>query len=192
MRYIALCLIPSLFLFSGCVSAPPSKYYTLDMTPSGQVKPAINLEIETIEVAEALQRESILIMASPTTVEYYASEQWVAGLHELVRQKLESELGAKHEGLPTYGMLATVRSFGQIDAPDGTQAQASLGIEIRPLHESRYNEPLFEKIYSVTKPVQDPSVDNIVIALSHCLEEIALEIASDTQNLKEHQNTIQQ
>jgi len=162
------------------------------MTYSGLAKPAINLKIETIEVAEALQRESILIMVAPTKAEYYASEQWVAGLHELVRQKLESELGPKREGLPTYGMSVTVRSLGQIDAPDGTQTQASLDIEVRPLHESRYKEPLFEKIHSVTKEVREPSIDKVVMTLSRCREEIAAEIAADTQNLAEHYSAVQQ
>lgn len=183
MRFTAFYILIPLLLLSGCISTPPSQFYTLDMTPSGRAKPDINLEIETIEVAEALQRESILIMASTTTVEYYASEQWVAGLHELIRQKLEIELGPKREGQPTLGMAVRVQSFGQVDGPEGMQAQASLGVKIRPLLSSRYEKPLFERIYTITKPVQAPSVSEVVVALSDCMEEIAVQIAGDTRKL---------
>lgn len=182
MRYSALSIL-LLLLLNGCISTPPPQYYTLDMTRSGQVHPAVNINIESIDVAAALQKESILIMASPTTVEYYAQEQWVAGLHELVPRKLEVEFGQKDDQLPTLGMWLSVLSFEQVDSPEGPKAHVSIDVTLRPPRQSRYSEPIFEKNYTVVRLVQDDTVDAVVEMLSRCLEELACEIAEDTREL---------
>ncbi len=182
MRYSALPIL-LLLLLNGCISTPPPQYYTLDMTSSGRANPAVNISIESIDVAAALQKESILIMASPTTVEYYAQEQWVAGLHELVRRKLEVEFGPKNDTLPTFGMWLSVLSFEQVDSPEGPQAHVSIDVTIRPPRESRYSEPLFEKNYTIIRLAQDATVNALVEMLSRCLEKLACEIARDTHEL---------
>ena len=178
-------LLPGVFvaLLTGCISTPPPQYFTLNMNPSGRVQPAINFDIESVEVAEALQRESILIMASPTTIEYYASEQWVAGLHELIQRKLENEFGARRDAVPTLGMALSIFSFEQIDTDSGLQVCASIGVEMRQPRQSRYSEALFEKTYTVVKPAQGDTVNAVVEALSLCLEDIACEIVEDTREL---------
>lgn len=170
-------------LVAGCISTQPPQYFTLNMTPSGRVQSDINFNIESVEVAEALQRESILIMASPTTIEYYAAEQWVAGLHELIRRKLENEFGERSDTAPTFGMALSVFSFEQLDTDSGLQARASIGVEIRQLRQSRYTDALFEKTYTIVKPAQGDAVNAVVEALSLCLEDIACEIVKDTKEL---------
>ncbi|MCK5862877.1 MAG: membrane integrity-associated transporter subunit PqiC [Candidatus Hydrogenedentes bacterium] len=183
MRIFTLSLGLCLLFLSGCISTPPPHYFTLNMNPSGRAHPVVNFDIESVEVAEALQREAILIMASPTTVEYYASEQWVAGLDELIPRKLATEWSPKYEDRPTFGMILSIFSFEQIDTETGAHARVSIGVTIRQPRQSRYSEPLFEKTYTSAKPTKNDTVNAVVEALSLCLEDIAYEIATDSRTL---------
>ena len=79
------------------------------MEPSGDGgDPAVNLVVERVRMTEALSRSEIMVLASPTRIEYYATDQWAGDLAELVRQKLKTEFGPAVEGQTDSGVSVTV------------------------------------------------------------------------------------
>ncbi len=179
-QIILMMMLTGVLLSLGCVSSPAPRYYTLDMAASGHVRSRANVTIEVIEVAEALQRDAIIILSSPTSIEYYAADQWASGLHELVRQKLEAELEPAEDDAPRLALHVYVRFFGQVDTDHGPMARAVLHVETRIPRQSRYEEPLTEREYTVEQDADDDSANSVVAALSRCLEKIALYIARDS------------
>ena len=177
------CLSVPLLVLVGCASAPKISYYTLDMAPSGQAKPAHNLVVERFRTSEAVARSQILIHASPTEVDYYATDQWVAGRGERVQQKLAAEFGQPVEGRRTLIVSGTVLACGQVDRQAGAEAAMTLQIAVRDAAGKRYREPLIDRTYTATRTASaDPA--SVVAALSRCAEEIAAAIAGDTSRLE--------
>lgn len=172
---------------SGCFTFKPElKYYTLDMRPSGAAETGANLHVETVRVGEALARKDILILASPTEVEYYARGQWVAALDQLVRDKLHAEFGPRRPGAPDLFLAVEVIAFEQVDLPDGgADALARMHVTA---HESRaaiYETPLHEQTYEARLRADRPGAGGIVEALSRCVERIAADLAADLAALDE-------
>ena len=89
---LALCTI------CACASAPKIDYYTLGMDPSGRSEPTVNLSVERFRSTEALSRSQIMVLASPTRIEYYATDQWAGSIGELVQRKLAAEFGPSVDG----------------------------------------------------------------------------------------------
>ena len=175
-----------LFVFlvlAACASSPKLNYYTLSAESSGNSQPAVNLDVQRFQTTEALSRSGILIAASPTRVEYYATDQWVGGLAELVRQKLTVEFGEQVEGRRNLAMTAVVLACEQVDVAGGTEARMKLSVTVRDPAEKRYREPLLSKTYEASRPMAHSSADSVVVALSICAEQIAADIASDASGL---------
>ncbi|MCC6144251.1 MAG: membrane integrity-associated transporter subunit PqiC [Candidatus Hydrogenedentes bacterium] len=163
---------------AGCVTAPGTRYYTLDMTRAAQDSP-VNLVVDRLQASEALTRKNILIKNTPTQVEYYAADEWAADVAEMITQKLESEFGPRAEGRPTLLLSGTVLAFEQVDASGGAQAHARLALELRTERGSRLDQPLLEKTYEVLLPAAAPQPNAVVVALGEGLEQIAAEIMAD-------------
>jgi len=166
---------------TGCFTFKPElKYYTLDMRPAGGAATGANLHVEAVRVGEALARKDILILASPTEVEYYARGQWVAALDQLVRDKLHAEFGPRRPGAPDLFLTVEVLAFEQVDLPEGgADALARMYVTA---HESRaaiYETPLFEQTYEARLRAENPGAGGIVEALSRCTEQIAARLAAD-------------
>jgi len=178
-----LLLAAILCLLSACASAPKINYYTLSMEPSSGVDPVANLSVERFRTTEALARSQIMAVASPTRVEYYATDQWAGSLGELVQQKLAAEFGQSVAGRNDLVVSGQVLSFEQVDRPDGREARVKLNVTVRDAGTPRYQPPRLEKTYEVTKTVAGSGVDAVVSALSRCVGEIAGEIATDVANL---------
>jgi uncharacterized lipoprotein YmbA len=167
----------------ACASAPKIDYYTLNMEPSGGVDPVANLSVERFRTTEALARNQIMVVASPTRIEYYATDQWAGSLGELVQQKLEAEFGPSVEGRKNLVLSGQVVSFEQVDRPGGLEARVKLDITVRDAGTPRYQPPLFAKSYEATRAVAGSGADAVVADLSRCLERIAAEIAADVAKL---------
>lgn len=169
-------------LAGACVSTPETDLYTLDMTSSGAAEPGVNVKVEPLGAVDPLERPELLVQATPTRLEYYAVDQWAGDLGDLVRRKLEAELGPPVEGRPEYTVFGTVLSFQEVD---GTRpkALAEIHLGVRDDEALRYEEPIFEATYRVERPLEEAGADGLVRALSRAVEEIAAEFASD---LAEH------
>lgn len=174
---VALCVL------CACASAPKIDYYTLGMQPSGTVDASVNLVVERLRTTEALGRSQIMVLASPTRVEYYATDQWAGSVGELVQQKLATEFGASVDGRRTLNVSGNVLACEQVDGPGGTLARVTVAIAIRDPATPRYRPALFEKVYDSSRPVTAPNPDAVVVELSRCVEEIAAEIAADASKL---------
>ncbi len=181
MRYATTAII--FVLMAGCATGPVTSYYTLDMRPSGQAQAKANFQIGRLRVAEALLERNVLIMKSPTEIEYYAANEWAAGLDELVTEKLLTEFGPSKDGAPLYFIEGAIQAFGQVDIEDGAEAHAKLSLKIRPNGTSRYSDPVIDKTYEARLPAEAPNAGAIVRALSDCLSQIAKEISGDLSSL---------
>jgi len=167
----------------ACASTPKTNYYTLSVQPSGRVQPEVNLIVERLQTTEALSRGQIMIHASATEIEFYASDQWAGSLGELVQQKLAVEFGEPVEGRRTLKLSGIVLACEQVDLSSGAEARMRLQLAMRDSESKRYQPPLFEKTYSATRPAAKPGAAEVVVALSRCLEDIAAEVAEDVSTL---------
>lgn len=176
----AFVLVATLMLgASGCVSTPKNRFYTLDMTPSGKIQTAPALQIELIRPIEMLNRREILVRKSPTEIEYYAGACWASAINELVSQKLKAEWGEGTKADHAIVVWGTLLECGQVEESMGSKAHLRLQLMFRPKGTSRYDTPLFEKVYDVTKPVSRATPDQVAVALTRCLEEMARQITDD-------------
>lgn len=181
------------FLFAavalaGCASAPRTNYYTLDMRPSAHREQPAPIEIWRLRISEPLAGRNILVQASPTRIEYYAVDQWAAGIEELVREKLEAEFqfsGGRTAGPAGLVVDGIIQNFGQEDTPDGAVAYLKAAIEFRTPEMGHYQEPLLRKTYEIRKPAQAADAPSVVQALSRCVETLADEMLADAQALRD-------
>jgi len=183
MKRLFCCGALALLLVTGCKTAPPTKYYTLNMESSGQAQAPLNLSVDRIQVGETLSRRDIMVKQSPTQIEYYATDQWAAGLDELVSRKLQEEFGHPASGRPTLLLQGTVLAFEQIDVPGGADAHVRLAVDIRDETSSRHDPPLMTKVYTARKKADTEHPRDVVHALSQLLETIAREIVTDVAAL---------
>jgi uncharacterized lipoprotein YmbA len=167
----------------ACASAPKIDYYTLGMESSGRVDPSVNLSVERLRTTEALGRSQIMVLASPTRVEYYATDQWAGSVGEQVQRKLAAEFGPPEEGRRSLIVSGRVLSCEQVDRAGGAEARVRLQIEVRDADSPRYLEPLFEKTYAASRPAAGTGAATVVAELSRCVEEIAAKIADDVSSL---------
>jgi ABC-type uncharacterized transport system auxiliary subunit len=167
----------------GCTSAPKISYYTLAMEPSGRVETDVNIVVERFHTTEALGRDQILVAVSPTEIDYYATDQWAGGVGQLVQRKLAEEFRPLVDGRRTMVVSGTVLSFEQVDGGSGTSARLKLQVVVRDAEKKRYEPPVFEKTYSITRPAPGPNPAGVVKELSRCVEDVAAEIAADVKHL---------
>ncbi len=172
-----------LFTVLACASAPKIDYYTLDMVSSGQARTGVELVVERLQTTEALSRSQILIQASATRVEYYATDRWSGSLGELVQQKLIAEFGEPAEGSKKLVLSGTIVAFEQVDGTAGATARVELRAKVREADSKRFQEPVLEKVYRATMPLGKAGPDAVVKGLSRCLEQIAAQIAEDLNTL---------
>ena len=177
MKKNILC-IAILVAMAGCASVTPTRYYTLNMTPSANATSTAALQVDRVIVSQALSRKEILIKKSTTEVEYYASDQWVAGLDQLVAQKLNAEFGhPSAENANVIPLFVTVQGFEQIDTASGADAFLQLVIEARKPGESVRDQPFFSQVFEIRKSISGNKAPDVVQALSAGLEEVALQLA---------------
>jgi len=167
----------------ACASAPTIEYYTLGMESSGQLDPAVNLSVERLRTSEALGRSQIMVLASPTRIDYYATDHWAGSVGELVQQKLAAEFGPPVEDRRTLIVSGKVLACEQVDRPGGAEAHVRLEIVVRDADVPRYQPALLEKSYSANRAVAGSSPGLVVEGLSRCVEDIAAEIAADVSTL---------
>lgn len=170
-------------LAAGCASAPNPNLYTLNMSPSAQAGSPVNIAVGRLRIAEALQNKKILIMKSPTEIEYYAAAQWAAGLDELLAEKLGVEFGPADPARAAYFISGTLLAFEQVDTSAGGEAHVKLHLEIRKEGTSYYSPAALAKNYEARVDVAEPTAGGIVASLSACLEKIAREIVADASAL---------
>jgi len=168
----------------ACASAPKIDYYTLGMESSGQIDTAVNLSVERLRTTEALGRSQIMILASPTRIDYYATDHWAGSVGELVQQKLAAEFGPPVDGRRTLIVSGRVLACEQVDGSAGARARVKLEIVVRDAEKSRYQPPLFERSYTSNRPVPGSNPGSVVSELSRCVEDIAAEIAADVSEIQ--------
>lgn len=181
MRHMIFVVLVSMAIVS-CATAPKRDLYTLDMRSSGGVEAAVDIAVGGVVVSEKLARRTIVIQASPTRVESYATARWAFGLREMIEQKLAAELDAAAGGRPLV-LDAVVEAFEQVDTAAGPAARVRMRVEMRDRDSNRSEPPLVAKVYEATRPATEKTVDGVVQALSRTLEEIAFEIAEDAAAL---------
>ncbi len=164
----------------GCASTPEIRYYTLAMVRSGEASPTVNLIVEQVRPTEALSRRAILILTSPTEAEYYAADKWLGNPSELVGQKLQLEFGPPDTERATFLLSAVLLACEQVDLAHATAARVRLEVTIRDQSASRHEEPKLHKIYEATQGATAHTPSAVVVALSACVEEIAVAIAADS------------
>ena len=170
---IALCVL------CACASAPKIDYYTLGMESSDRVDLAVNVSVERMRTTEALGRSQIMVHASPTRIDYYATDHWAGSVGELVQQKMAAEFGQPIEGRKTLIVSGKVLACEQVDGATGAEARVRLDIVVRDAEVPRYQQPLLEKSYSSNRSVSASNPGSVVSELSRCVEDIAVEIAKD-------------
>ncbi len=180
---IKLVVLLMLLTLGGCASAPDIDYFTINMNPSGQVETGINLVVGRFSTTESLGRSQILIQASPTRIEYYATDRWASGVGELVQRKLAAEFGPIVEGRRSLKVAGRVMAFEQKDEASGTKGRVKLAVAIRDGQAKSYEDPLLAKTYEATLNADGDKPDAVVMALSRALEKIAAEIAADVAKL---------
>ena len=151
-----------LCMLCGCASAPKIDYYTLGMESSGRSDPAVNVSVERFRTTEALSRSQIMVLASPTRVEYYATDHWAGSIGELVQQKLAAEFGAPVVGKRTVIVSGMVLACEQVDGASGVEARVRLDVTVRDAELPRYQPPLLEKSYSAVRPVATASAGSLL------------------------------
>lgn len=181
MKLRSALVVVTLAVF-GCASAPKISYHTLDLEPSGRIESGDNLVVERFQTTEALGRAQIMVSSSPTEIEYYAVDQWVGGVGEMVQRKLSEEFGPGRDGRRTLIVSGKVLSFEQVDRPDGTAARVKLHVAVRDAEKKRYDDPVLEKTYAMIRPVSGPVPSGVVQELSRCMEDVAVEIVADLKN----------
>jgi len=177
--------IPALIVcvVCGCASAPKIDYYTLGMESSGRSEPTVNLSVERFRSTEALSRSQIMVLESPTRVDYYATDHWAGSIGELVQRKLAAEFGPQVSGRKTLIVSGTVVACEQVERRGGAEARVELEVVVRDSELARYRPPLLEKSYSATRAVSNANPGAVVEQLSRCVEEIAAEIAVDVSSI---------
>ncbi len=166
---------------SGCLSTPEARYYTLDMQSSGKAATTmVNLEVERIQVTEALARTDILIKKSATEIEYYALDRWAARLDELLAEKLQAEFGPTEAKRDTYLVRGKLLACEQVDTPAGAMAHVKLALVVQ---KDRNEVPVLKKVYEAHKTADAATAAAVVRALSVCVEDIAATLVEDIQAL---------
>ena len=66
------------------------------------------------------------MLPTPTRIEYYATDHWVAGVGELVQRKFQTEFGPHEDGRPTYVVSGKVVALEQVDRAGTTEARMSV------------------------------------------------------------------
>lgn len=167
----------------ACASAPKIDYYTLGMGSSGASDPTVNLSVERLRTTEALGRSQIMVLASPTRIDYYATDHWAGSVGEMVQQKLAVEFGPPVDGRRNLVVSGRVLGCEQVDRAGGAEARVKLEIVVRAAEVARYQPPVLEKSYSSSRPIHGPNPESLVQELSRCVEEIAAAIAADVSAL---------
>lgn len=163
-------------------TAPVVNYYTLDMAPSGETEPAVNIEVEDrLRAVEPLSKRNILIAVSPVQVEYYAVDEWAAGVDELVREKLEAEFGPYVEGRETAVLEGTILAFEHEERAERDAARVKLRAVMRAAGADRDAPPLVRKTYEERVALQGGARDDLVRGLSEAVARIAARMAQDAE-----------
>jgi ABC-type uncharacterized transport system auxiliary subunit len=172
-----------LCVLCACASAPKIDYYTLGTDSSGRIDTPANLSVELLRTTGALGRSQIMVLESPTRVDYYATDHWVGSVGEMVQQKLAAEFGPRVEGRRDLVVSGKVVACEQVDGPGGVSARVRLQISVRDPEIARYKPPVLEKTYESSRSVSGSNPESVVQELSRCVEEIAAEIAADVSTL---------
>lgn len=170
-------------ILGACASAPKIDFFTLGMESSGVSDPAVNLSVERLRTTEALGRNQIMVLASPTRIDYYATDHWAASVGEMVQQKLAAEFGPPVDGRRNMVVSGRVLACEQVDLAGGAEARVKLEIVVRDAEVPRYQAPELEKTYASSRPINGPNPISLVQELSRCVEEIAAAIAEDISSL---------
>lgn len=168
-------------MLSACLSTPENRYYTLAMRPSESTQPTFQIEVGRFHASDALARPELLIQASPTRVEYYAVDQWASDLAEMVQEKLQIEFGPADA--PAYRVEGDILAFEQVDLEGGADAHVKLRVRAYDANESRSAAPILRKTYDEMTPAAAATPEEVVSALSHALELIAVQIAADLSTI---------
>lgn len=182
MRY----LIPAVLMFAiaGCASTLVN-HYTLDMRPSAQAGDA-GLRARYFLVADSLAGRNLSIKTGPTTMEYYATAQWVGSIDELLREKFQSEFSGANGEIGPDALLVdgNVLAFEQLDTGEGmAEAHARMEISVQAPGESRYAKPLLSRMYDARVPLESISAESLTEGLSRCVEQIAAQVRADVAAL---------
>ena len=165
--------------------APAVHLYTLDMTPSGNVQCKYNVMFDRIQPHDSLTRADILIVRNETTVDRYPHDRWASGLAELVPEKLTAEFGHPVEGRKTLSVGGMISGFEQIENDGGTPASlVKLNLEFR-WADAVPNLPVFRRMYEAKVPHEGPGALAAVKAMSRAVEQIAVVVAADIDELQE-------
>ena len=167
-----------ILVLAACASSPKLNYYTLSAESSGNSQPAVTLDVQRFQTTEALSRSGILIAASPTRVEYYATDHWVSSVGELVQQKFQAEFGPHVAGRPTYELSGKVTAFEQVDRGGVTETRMAVDVVIRDPSKKRFEAPLLEQSFNATETAAAGNADAVAQSLSKSAEKIAAEIVA--------------
>jgi len=173
-----------LVLTAGCATvSQPTRYYTVDMTCSGETVCPRSVVVERLRVVDPLTRRNIMVKTSSTQIEYYARAEWAAPVDDLVAQKLQTELGESGSTENAYALTGTVLVFEQVDHPQSPEAYAKVRVVVRE-REKRPLVTVLEKTYEARMPMASATPADAAVALSRALEQIAQAIASDLSQVQ--------
>ena len=192
---IVFLFIPSVFLFSGCASTPPSRYYSLApvetqaITPGAVTKSrntsAPLVGIGPLQLAKYLDRTQIVIRTTPNRVEISEFDQWISSLEDQISLAMQENLSA---------LLATNRiiryPWKRRSEPD---FQVSIEVirmdgilekEIRllarwQLYRKGEFQPMASKKSDITEPFSGKGFDTLARAYSNALGKLCRAIAME-------------
>lgn len=170
-----------LAMLAGCVGTTPPRLYTLNMAPSGNAKPNVNIEVARLRPADALSGNAIVVRRSEHELDTYPLDTWASNIGELTSEKLAAEFGDAIPERATLELTGDVVAFEQVAA---NAARAALAIDVRKKGASRYDEPLLSKTYAEQVSIDgEVTPAHVVAALSRATETIAQQIAADVNAL---------
>jgi cholesterol transport system auxiliary component len=174
-------LLPSLLLFTGCLS---SDYYILShaSTPASTCtgQPG-SIGVEKVEVPQYLFKRNIAVAASSSRITFLHNAVWAEALDEGLTRRLISFLQKKFQQPQVYGY-----PWGSDTAPriklhlvisrfivEGNYAYLDASIVIQALHGTKQRARLF----TTTVPVREQTPTGIVEAMDRAFGKLEAEIA---------------
>lgn len=177
-------LLAAIGSMSGCGTSPPVRFFTLASegpraAPAGS--PAYSVVVGPVTVPELVDRQQLVLRASPNRVEIAEQARWAAPLKSEIPRVIADHLGRllgdvrtstfseRASGVPDYRVVIDIQRFETVPG-EGATIQALW--TVRP----RVGEAVTGQ--SLTSEAAGPGYDELVAAHSRALGAVSREVAA--------------
>ncbi len=174
-------------LLAGCASlSKPPQTFDLDAPQTAGNAPASRTQVLVPEptTTGTLDRQQIVVMPTPLTIEYLGASQWSDRLPRLVQLRLVQALQNSGRfgavGLPGQGLAIDYQAVSEIRRFDISyttgQPVATIEIAVKAL-DDRSGVVRATRVFRVSEPLAGGDNPSLVAGLNGAFERIAAEIA---------------